>query len=77
MDNNFGKDIVKDLNLVTIYKMGFIYNAVQKGWTVKKITNGRFEFTNNKDEVIKNFYLDDFLKDFVESNINFSSVLGV
>jgi hypothetical protein len=77
MDNKFGKDIVKELDFVTIYKMMFIYNAVQKGWTVRKESNGRFEFTNDKEEIIKNFYLDDFLKNFVESNMEFSSILGI
>jgi|TARA_B100001093_G_C26707058_1_gene961710 hypothetical protein len=77
MDNKFGKDIVKELDFVTIYKMMFIYNAVQKGWTVRKQSNGRFEFTNDKEEIIKNFYLDDFLKNFVESNMEFSSILGI
>ena len=62
MDNKFGKDIVKELDFVTIYKMMFIYNAVLKGWTVRKQSNGRFEFTNDKEEIIKNFYLDDFKK---------------
>ena len=77
MDNKFGKDRVKELDFVTIYKMMFIYNAVQKGWTVRKQSNGRFEFTNDKEEIIKNFYLDDFLKNFVESNMEFSSILGI
>ena len=65
MDNNLGKDMVKELDFVTMYKMMFIYNAIQKGWTVKKVNRNdkdQFEFTNNKDEIIKNFYLDDFLK---------------
>ena len=42
-----------------------------------KQSNGRFEFTNDKEEIIKNFYLDDFLKNFVESNMEFSSILGI
>jgi|TARA_B100000925_G_C21703022_1_gene343204 hypothetical protein len=80
MDNNLGKDMVKELDFVTMYKMMFIYNAIQKGWTVKKVNRNdkdQFEFTNNKDEIIKNFYLDDFLKKFVESNMKFSSLLSV
>ena len=80
MDNNLGKNMVKELDFVTMYKMMFIYNAIQKGWTVKKVNRNdkdQFEFTNNKDEIIKNFYLDDFLKKFVESNMKFSSLLSV
>ena len=72
--------MVKELDFVTMYKMMFIYNAIQKGWTVKKVNRNdkdQFEFTNNKDEIIKNFYLDDFLKKFVESNMKFSSLLSV
>ena len=63
MDNDLGKDMVNELDFVSVYKMMFIYNAIQKGWTVKKI--------------IKNFYCDDFLKKFIESNMNFTSLLGV
>tara|TARA_Y100000385_G_scaffold289602_1_gene359593 strand:+ start:655 stop:900 length:246 start_codon:yes stop_codon:yes gene_type:complete len=80
MDTELGKDIVKKLDFVTLYKSIFIYNAIEKGWTVKKINIGtkeQFEFTNNKDEIIKNFYSDDFLKKFVESNLAFTSILGI
>ena len=58
MDNNLGKDMVKELDFVTMYKMMFIYNAAKKGWTVKKVNRNdkdQFEFTNNKDEIIKIF----------------------
>ena len=80
MDNDLGKDMVNELDFESVYKMMFIYNAIQKGWTVKKIikdNKDQFEFTNNKDEIIKNFYCDDFLKKFIESNMNFTSLLGV
>lgn len=69
MDTEPVSSIINDLDITTAYKMLFIYNAVQKGWTVKKLKNTRFEFSNNKDEIKKDFYLDDFLKDFVKSNL--------
>ncbi len=70
MDTEPVSSIINDLDITTAYKMLFIYNAVQKGWTVKKLKNTRFEFSNNKDEIKKDFYLDDFLKDFVKSNLD-------
>mgnify|MGYP001425125329 CR=1 FL=1 len=62
--------IISEMDIRTAYKMLFIYNAVQKGWTVKKLKDTRFEFSHNKDEIKKDFYLDDFLKDFVKSNLD-------
>ena len=59
MDTELGKDIVEKLDFIKLYKSIFIYNAIEKGWTVKKINIGtkeQFEFTNNKYEIIKNFY---------------------
>ena len=32
--------------IVTIYKMAFIYNAIINGWSVKYLDNNKFEFIN-------------------------------
>ena len=74
MDKKPPASIINDLDITTVYKMLFIYNAVQKGWTVRKLKNTHFEFSNNKDVIKKDFYLDDFLKDFVKSNLDITSM---
>ncbi len=62
-------------DMLNIYKMTFIYNAVMNGWTVKKLKNNNFEFTNNKEELKKEFYLDNFLEDFINSNFNIDKII--
>jgi len=61
--------------MLNIYKMTFIYNAVMNGWTVKKLKNNNFEFMNNKEELKKEFYLDNFLEDFINSNFNIDKII--
>ena len=60
----------------------FNYSMIMKNFIFiilifKKVIIEVDEFTNNKDEIIKNFYSDDFLKKFVESNLAFTSILGI
>lgn len=62
-------------DMLNIYKMTFIYNAVMNGWTVKKLKNNNFEFMNNKEELKKEFYLDNFLEDFINSNFNIDKII--
>ena len=62
-------------DMLNIYKMTFIYNAVMNGWTVKKLKNNNFEFTNNNEELKKEFYLDNFLEDFINSNFNIDKII--
>ena len=35
------------IDMMTIYKMTFVYNAVLNGWTVKKLKDTKFEFSNS------------------------------
>lgn len=60
MDRNETSDMVH------IKKMAFIWNALENGWSVKKIDD-KFIFTKkheNRKEVLK----DDYLLDFLETN---------
>ena len=43
--------------LKKLYKMNFIYNAVQDGWKVKQLKKNAYEFRKGKkgDEPIKDF----------------------
>ena len=61
MDNN--------IDIISIQKMIFIYNAILSGWTVKMIDNDRFEFIKNKDNISKEVYLNNYLHKFIKENL--------
>lgn len=61
---------------IRYYKMLMIYNAIDDGWTVRKV-NGVYKFNKrneDRDEMLKEGHIDKFLKESIEylSNI-FSS----
>ena len=72
VENNFNFE----LDLLSLHKMLFIYNAILNGWTVKLLSKNSFEFKKNKSAVKKEIYLDDFLKTFVKNNLNIDHILG-
>jgi hypothetical protein len=56
-----------DLNsMVDFQKMVFIYNAVNDGWTVKLMTDGRYEFRKQEQRMTSDQCLDEYLKKFIE-----------
>ena len=71
IDNNFNFE----LDLLSLHKMLFIYNAILNGWTVKLLSKNKFEFKKNKDSVKKEIYLDDYLKIFVKNNLNIDHII--
>jgi hypothetical protein len=54
-------------------KMIFIINAIEKGWSVKKIDDS-YIFTK-KHEGKKEVFQNDYLEKFVECNLDVSSIL--
>jgi hypothetical protein len=76
MNNNTTLEQLPGIDMLGIYKMTFIYNALLNGWTVRKLKNNNFEFSNNKEELKKEFYLDNFVKDFVQSNLNINQIIN-
>jgi len=64
-----------NLDILSLHKMLFIYNAVLNGWIVKKLSDNNFEFKKNKNDVKKEIYLDDFLKHFVKENLNIDHII--
>lgn len=68
MDNYMDLDECKNLNLIKIHKMTFIYNAIEDGWTVKK-KNDSYVFTKNHHGQ-KEVFLDSYLKTFITSKLN-------
>ena len=69
--------IVNKLNIDinSLYKMNFIYNAIQNGWEVKKLENNKFEFKNFNKEIRKEFYLESFLDKFVENHLTIENLI--
>ena len=61
-----------EIDCIKLQKMAFIYNAVQSGWEVK-MTRGIYVFSK-KHEGKKEIYLDSYLKDFVESNMDINKI---
>lgn len=54
-------------NFMDFQKMIFIYRAVQNGWTVKQLRNGKYEFHTNL--LTREVYLEDYLKKFILFNM--------
>jgi len=61
---------IKNDNTICIKKfrkMNFIFNALEKGWSIKKKKNN-YVFTKNHNNK-KEIFLDNYLKKFLENNI--------
>jgi hypothetical protein len=67
MDN-----FLSEMDLVKFHKMAFIYNALEDGWAIKKKGN-LFIFTKQHQNQ-KEVYLDDYLKQFINKNINIGNI---
>jgi len=67
-DLNNISDNIDQFNIVTVQKMIFIYNAINAGWTVRKIKENKFEFKKPKKKIIHNFKLDKYLRDFIKES---------
>ena len=57
----------ENLDILKKTKMMFIFNALEKGWKIKK-KDDRYIFSKNH-EGKKEVFLDSYLKRFIESNI--------
>jgi hypothetical protein len=53
-----------------IQKMVFIFNAVNDGWTVKKLDVDTYEFNMDTEKIKKEIVLDDYLKKFIRNNLD-------
>uniref|UniRef100_A0A6C0JHX8 Uncharacterized protein n=1 Tax=viral metagenome TaxID=1070528 RepID=A0A6C0JHX8_9ZZZZ len=78
--NNLDKNDISSsnirLDIITMYKMTFVYNALLNGWTVKKLKDNKFEFSKNKEEIKKEVYLDNYLNKFVNTNLNVNHIIN-
>jgi hypothetical protein len=52
-----------------IQKMIFIFNALNDGWSVKKLDTDKYEFIKDKEKLKKEVILEECIKKFVKYNI--------
>ena len=52
-----------------IQKMVFIFNALNDGWTVKKIDTDKFEFIKDNEKIQKEIILEEYIKKYIKYNI--------
>jgi hypothetical protein len=56
-----------NIDMKTLQKMIFIYNALQKGWKVKKQDDAYVFYKNHEGK--REIFRDDYLEKFIESNL--------
>ena len=62
------------INMLTMQKMTFFYNALEDGWEIKKHKN-KYIFTK-KHEGKKEVFLDDYLKRFIKMNFDINKIIN-
>ena len=61
------------IDVIKLQKMAFIYNALEKGWTIKK-KNTHYIFTK-KHSGQKEVYLESYLRRFMVENFDIENLL--
>ena len=63
------------LESIKIKKMAFFYNALNDGWTIKKIHGEKYLFTKSH-EGKKQVFMDSYLTNFLKSNMDISKLMN-
>jgi hypothetical protein len=58
------------IDIIKIQEMVFISNALNNGWSVCKVNNNKYVFTNDNTQTIKEVNLENYLKQFITHNIS-------
>lgn len=53
----------------------FIFNAISKGWKVKKLEDGSFLFKKKLKDISDNVHSEDFVNKFIDSNLEYNNNL--
>lgn len=61
-----------EIDYVTLQKMAFLYNALEKGWTISK-NNDKYIFIK-KHEGEKEIMLDSYLRRFIKDNFDINKL---
>jgi len=64
----------EEISLNLLQKMIFIYNAVNQGWTIRMIEKDKFEFTKSTESIKREVNLTDYLKKFIQYNMNIENL---
>jgi hypothetical protein len=62
-----------NIDITTVQKMMFIYNALHDGWTVRKIREQKFEFMKDNDNITRK---EVNLENFVKDNLDFKRLIN-
>jgi hypothetical protein len=58
-----------NIDYTEIQKMILIFNALNDGWSVKKIDIDKFEFIKDNEHIKKEVILEDYIKKYIKYNI--------
>ena len=61
------------IDSLTMKKMAFFYNALNDGWTIKKLQGEKYLFIKNH-EGKKQIFMDSYLTEFIKSNMDLSKI---
>jgi len=64
-DNGMNYDYQQGQSLIELQKMLFIYNAINDGWTVRKLDDGRYEFQKQRIKTTSDVCMDNYLEKFI------------
>ena len=68
LSNLIDNPILTESNLKhnEVQKMLFIYNAVNDGWTIRKIGFDKFELLKDNEHIKKEIVLEEYLKKYIK-----------
>lgn len=72
--HNF-QDTIKNLDIQTLQKMFFVYNALETGWVVKKNKKNIYSFKKQHNDN-NEFFTDDYITTFIKDNINIKTLFS-
>jgi hypothetical protein len=58
-----------NIDYTEIQKMVLIFNALNDGWSVRKIDTDKFEFIKDNEHIKKEVILEDYIKKYIKYNI--------
>jgi hypothetical protein len=70
LSNLISNAVLTESNLKNneVQKMLFIYNAINDGWTIRKIGFDKFELLKDNEHIKKEIVLEEYLKKYIKYN---------
>jgi len=75
MDIHINMDDTSQIDNITFKKMVFFYNALNDGWSIKKIKGDKYIFSKSH-EGKKEVFLDSYLTNFIKSNVGIDKLIS-